>query len=495
MKPSRLRASLVLALGILVAACSSGGDDGATDDAERDPADGSIERPPVTVSGPVTGGVLANAALQDLTAQGYVEEEFFVEGDAASYRARGESPADGRWSVEPAGSEPFRTRIVVRRPAEAEDFSGVVVVEWLNVSAGRDADPDWGYLHPELMREGHAWVGVSAQAVGVVGGDALLDGIGLEGGLAGSDPRRYGSLRHPGDEHAYDVFSQAGAALRSPDGPDPLGGLEPERVIAIGESQSAFFLTTYVNAVHPLAGVYDGFLVHSRGGGAPGLDGATLDESARDGSVTVRTDLDEPVLVFETETDLTVLGYHNARQDDTDSVRVWEVAGTAHADRHLVEEVYGLSADFDLAGILDCPAPLNDGPQHEVLQAGFHHLVEWVRDGVPPPEAPRLELDGGDPPAIARDQLGNARGGIRTPPVEVPVATLSGDPVENGNQFCLLFGHTAPFDAATLETRYPTHDAYVDAFAAAADEAVEAGFLLRTDADAMVTEAVAADVP
>lgn len=69
------------------------------------------------------------------------------------------------------------------------------------MSGGSDADPDWGYGAAEIMRQGHAWVGVSAQAVGVIGGKTVLAGNAV--GLVGTDPDRYGSLAHPGD--AYGV--------------------------------------------------------------------------------------------------------------------------------------------------------------------------------------------------------------------------------------------------------------------------------------------------
>ena len=42
-----------------------------------------------------------------------------------------------------------------------------MVVEWLNVSGQVDANPDWTMTHNELIRDGFAWVGVSAQAVGL----------------------------------------------------------------------------------------------------------------------------------------------------------------------------------------------------------------------------------------------------------------------------------------------------------------------------------------
>ena len=65
-----------------------------------------------------------------------------------------------------------------------------------------------------------------------------------------ADPERYGALVHPGDDFSYDIFRQVGDAVR--DRADALlGGLVPERVLAIGESQSAFRLSTYVNAVAP----------------------------------------------------------------------------------------------------------------------------------------------------------------------------------------------------------------------------------------------------
>ena len=56
---------------------------------------------------------------------------------------------------------------LVRMPSDPAKFSGTVVVEWLNVSGGVDADPDWTSLHEEIVRRGDAWVGVSAQRIGV----------------------------------------------------------------------------------------------------------------------------------------------------------------------------------------------------------------------------------------------------------------------------------------------------------------------------------------
>jgi Alpha/beta hydrolase domain len=452
----------------------------------------------VTVSKPTAAGKgQANATSVDLKSAGFVEEEFFVEGDATQFRLDGQAGGDGRWNAAANGSAHFRTRLVVRRPLDVTHFSGVVLVEWLNVTAGNDGDPDWGYNYQEILRQGDAYVGVSAQAVGVSGGAAVLSGATADGGLVKNDPARYGSLVHPGDPYSFDIFTKAANSLIAHDGPAPLGDLHPRTIIAMGESQSATYLTTYVNAVQPVSETFDGFLLHSRLGTAPGLDGKGIGLDSRP-FVRIRTDTAVPVMIFETETDLTVLRYFEARQDDTDSIRTWEVAGTAHADRYLLTEVYKLGAGVDAAQVLGCTAALNDGTNHQTVKAALHHLVEWVQNGTLPPVSPRLDVHAGatdaDPAIISRDARGNALGGIRTPSVDVPVSALSGDPVKGAKQFCVLFGSTAPFDAATLAALYPTHDTYVQAFTASAEAAVNNGFVLRPEADTMIAVAIASTI-
>ena len=157
------------------------------------------------------------------------------------------------------------------------------------------------------------WVGVSAQQVGVVGGDAILGES--SGGGRRTDPERYGSLEHPGDAYSYHIFTQAGTAAVCPEtGPSPLGDLVPTHLVAAGESQSAFFMTTYANAIQPITGLFDGFLVHSRGRSAAPLDGSGIvGGTAPPTTAAIRDDTAVPVMIFETETDLTYLGYAAAR--------------------------------------------------------------------------------------------------------------------------------------------------------------------------------------
>jgi len=492
---SRLVVALTAILALPIAGCGDDDEDSSTV-ASRG---ANVARP--LVEGPVTGGngaPFVAASLFDLAEIGYSQTEFFLSGTATSYANTSPLGLDGHWNVEPAASADYKTRILVHRPIDASRFNGTVIVEWLNVSGGLDAAADWIMAHTELVRSGYVWVGVSAQAIGVEGGTPLLPGLPVTP-LKTHDPARYGSLVHPGDSFSYDIFSQAAQAVRQPNGVDPLGGLRAAAIIAAGESQSAFRLTNYVNAIHPLADIYDGFLVHSRGSLLPTpLSEAPQAVISTPGATRIRTDLNSPVLTFQTETDLTFLASISSRQADSEMFRLWEVAGTAHADTYTT--VVGLSDRGDslaaaelilttepVDGAPACSAPINSGPQHFVLKAAVAALNQWVREGTPPPNAPRLETMG---MRLVRDEHGNARGGIRTPYVDVPIATLSGEG-QFGTVFCLLFGTTVPFDAAKLAELYPTHDAYVDAYIESTDSAVAAGFILPADAALMKAAAAA----
>lgn len=457
-----------------------------------------------TIEGPVTGGAgspFVAATSFDLAQVGYTQAEYFISGTATAYRNVGELGDDGLWTVEPSDTAAYKTRILVYRPIDPADFKGTVVVEWLNVSGGLDAAPDWTMMHTELIRTGAAWVGVSAQKTGVEGGPPIL-GLPVMP-LKIVDPVRYASLVHPGDSFSYDIYTQVARALRHPALLDALGGLQIETLIAVGESQSAFRMVTYINAVHPLVGIFDGFFVHSRGSVSAALAEAPQPPISTPGTARIRADVDVPVMIFETETDMTVLGYFPARQPDGDRIRTWEVAGTAHADTYtLAVGMADLGNSPDVANLVltstpvpgfSCPKTINSGPQHFVVKAALSSLVRWISDGTAPATSPRLEVDPGPPPRLRRDANGIVRGGIRLPQVDVPIATLSGEG-QGGSLFCLLFGSTAPFSAEKLAALYPDHETYVAAYHAAADAALEAGFLLPPDAALMKAAASASDI-
>ena len=233
--------------------------------------------PAADISQRLTGGngVFMGASTPEPLGPGYVLKEYAAKGRATAYEPVGALPADGRWTFEATDTARYRTRVVVRRPASAGD--GIVLLEWLNVSGGLDTDPGYQNLRKEIVRQGHTWVGVSAQKIGVEGGKVAVaptpprgpGGHDVPGaadllgkGLRAIDPERYGSLHHPGDRFAFDIVTQVARALRA--GGPATGGEVPTEVLALGESQAAFGLTTYVNGVQPLTRAFDGFFVMSR---------------------------------------------------------------------------------------------------------------------------------------------------------------------------------------------------------------------------------------
>jgi hypothetical protein len=462
---------------------------------------------PVTAAGTPFLGL----GVFDLKALGYVVEEYFISGTAQSYKLTGEPTADGAWTAKPADTAPYATRIVVVRPADAKKFSGTVAVEWLNVTGGLDAGPDWTYSHREMLRSGMAYVGVSAQKVGVEGGQSL-GGAGMP--LKKANPARYGTLVHPGDNYAFDIFSQAGEAVKNG---KVLGPLKARHVLATGESQSAVFMTTYVDAIDPIARVYDGFYIHSRFGGAPPPETASMrgGPNARGPSgVRMRSDLRVPVMTLISETDLIgsgLSGFWAAEQPDNDKLRIWEMPGTAHVDNYMffiggfddgtapLAKMAELWKPNDALFGAKMAKPINAAPQHHyVAMAALSQLDRWVATGKAPPKAPRLATEpaakAGEAPKLVLDANGNAKGGIRTPWVDAPTARLSGFG-NTGGPFGFLVGTTQPYDAATLARLYPAGKAdYLKRFDASLGAAVKGGFVLPAD-QAEIRALAAANYP
>lgn len=445
------------------------------------------------VTGPVDGGKHGwpfAAALQNVDAHGYEEAEYFLAGTAKRYRDVNDSTArrDGHWQAEEAGEAGFRTRMLVYRPRDPARFNGTVILNWNNVTAGYDL---FGAESLELFEGGFAVVFLTTQKVGIDGLPPLRQG------LADWDPERYGTLTIPSDDYAYDVFTQAARAVgpdRSCD-PDPLGGLDVRRVIGWGASQSAGRLATYLNAIQPLAGALDGcILAIYFGRGTPLEVGETVvNINERPPSATqnqlvgenlIRDDLGIPVFVVNSE--LEAISCYGVRQPDTDTFRYWEAAGTCHVSQQVQKTRQALQDRDGLKGRPMDP-DVNAVPMSLLYDAVFHHMQRWAADGVAPPVQPKIEF-AGDPPQVLRDEHGIARGGIRLPQVEVPLATNSAVPRGEGI-FALLGGSCEPFPAAKVRELYGDEETFIAQFEAAAQRAVDAQVLMPRDVPVLMAEA------
>jgi putative intracellular protease/amidase len=483
-----------LGTAIAVACIAAAAVVGAQQSTQSPPSPGAA-----TVSGPVAltsairdaaHGYPFNASTLDLQKQGYVEEEFFIRGAARSYDIPRDQMSNGTAG---AATHPYVTRLVVRRPAAAGKFNGTAIVEWSNVSEGFDNEVDWFHTADHLVNAGYAWVGVSAQNVGV-------------SAMRQWSPSRYSSLDVTdggtvmGDALSYDIFTAAGQAVRGRASASVMGNLKVQRMIATGHSQSAGRLATYFNTVHPLAPVYDAVVLHGGGG-------------------KMRTDLGVKIWKLLSETD--VLGQVAARQPDSDKFRTWEVAGTSHLDiKHATELVkLGLrDKETMLPNPPPAPAagagrrgggpafggtpgpfngcnhpPLSQIPSEYVQSALYDHLARWVKEGTLPPTSPPIEINtDGERPIIARDSFGNALGGIRLAEHAVATATNSGE--NSGGGFCFLTGWHEPFDKARLKALYSTHDAYVAAVRMTTEQNLRIGYIVKADAQRTISVAEHSEV-
>jgi len=313
-----------------------------------------------------------------------------------------------------------------------------------------------------------------------------------------------------------------------------LGGLHPTTIIGSGDSQSAFRVATYYNAIQPLSHAFDGFLNIGRGVLAAPIGSGLVAFSPF--PALIRTDSTTPYLQIETEGDIEELGFAFARQPDTAHLRTWELAGAAHIDLHeglyegatIAREVPSLPPPNCVFGVRFNGGTLPDNMGvFELEDSGLIALRKWIIQGVAPVSGNQIATT----PffnIVQRDRFGNALGGIRLPDISVPTETYSAinfsqpsqeslspsqllttlenifstlmtgvitDPALRDEGLCLLEGYYTPFGQGTLQSLYPTHAGYVSQFTTAAQADLAAGFLTRYDYNQAVKAAQAAPIP
>ncbi len=436
--------------------------------------------PTPTVEGPIPVTPTSHPFLATeipLASYGYTEKEYFISGTGYTYNTSGAVNVTGTKILTGGpngnGTYPFKTRIVVRMPTNPANFNGKVIVEWNNVTAGYDLEVNWFGDPYYLIKNGYAYVTVSAQNVGV-------------NFLKAFNPGRYGSLEvgPAGDPLSYDIYAAAVKAVRGDvsSGPEPLGSLTPhiETVVASGESQSCGRLVTYFNKVAPLQEIVNSYLF-------------TVCTTA------VRADRPEKVLriisEFENKIEQT-----EAETPINPSLRHWEAAGGSHVPFDAAAYWQGpVARDTEaLLGpnIADCAHKpiLSRVGWPDLVNVGTKDLIEWSNGGPAPPVAPRGEYV--NPTTLKRNSLGIALGGVRLPEMEVPTGVNLAENSPAGppnpypdSAFCILLGQYDPFSEATLEGLYSNYGEYVDKVKADAKTLEHEGFLLSEDAQRLVNGA------
>jgi hypothetical protein len=466
------------------------------------------------------------APYVNLSEAGYAEREFTMSGGATIYKQSGIWSSNGKWSVTAAQTNvPYTTRLLVRYPTNPAKFNGTVVFEWLNDTTGGDQDPVWAELYNELISKGYAYVGVTAQRPG------MKD-------LAAWDPQRYGKLGDSNDGESYEIFTQAAQAVKA-DSATLLGGLTPKELIGTGDSQSAFRIDTYVNAIQPLTHAFNGFLAVGRGATAAPIGEGLLAASPL--PALIRTDSTTPLIQLNTQGDIEELDAAAARQPDNNYLRTWEVAGASHIDAHeaayetetIAHEEPAVEAPSCVFGTpiegtgtaLDGHNQTDNMPLFEVEDAAMTALQDWVTKGVQPAHSPQIETIPvlfGLYDVVIKNKYGVGEGGIRMPEAQVPTEDYSAINFANvseedlnplailaeledvfttletggiGNEalrdsgLCLLSGYFTDFNQSQLKSLYPTTASYASKFTTAADAEVSAGFMTPEDAAVAIANA------
>ncbi|MGB8707762.1 MAG: alpha/beta hydrolase domain-containing protein [Dehalococcoidia bacterium] len=477
-----------------------------------------------TVTGPIpvtaTSRPFNPSGGTNFESLGYVEEEYFISGKANEYELV--APDDtSSFAVKIRTPDlPYTTRMLVRRPADPKKFNGNVIVEFMNPTANYDMASGWPCFNQYMMRNGDAWVGITCRGVTIRA-------------LKKFDPTRYEPLSLAKERaQAWDIFTQVGALLKSKDKSNPLREFKVEYLYGHGYSQTCSFLIAYINFFHPLAKlgngkyIYDGYLAAAAGGAIYINDDdlKTADEKAMGFGGKLETDPRRviqpsgvPVIHIMTETEIaTPIKFFNAvptRRPDSDTApdlfRRYEIAGGCHVDINGYIKWAPPVEDQSKAVGSACPwccaepaSNISDFPQRYIWGGCLANLEKWVRTGTLPPKGNLIQVESGK---IVRDEFGNAKGGLRSPWVDVPIKTYKPfsticptcpppDLCATCSLWCYFLGNVVPFDEAKLEQLYSDHDGYVAKFNASADKMFQNGFVTQADLEQMKSEAADSDV-
>ncbi len=425
---------------------------------------------------PGAAGAAATGRVAEIRAAGFIEEEWRLQGQAKTYSSVGTWGRDGQWTVSPRSApEAYETRLLVRRPQDPARFNGMVLVEWMNTSLGLEVDGVWMATRDELLREGYAWVGVSAESPGIQQ---------LQAGF----PQRYTSAHIRSSDQGFDIYTEAARLVRqAAQGWGPAQRATRDiKLISAGYSKSASYLISYANAFQPLTRAFDGFYLR-------GATPAAIQVNDYGLNVVMpqwRSDIQVPIMQVQTEGEVKA-SWPLSDTPDAAMVRYWEIAGAVHFDRHMQDQTVAIGQPWGLRAP-PCLHPTNQLPAHLVDHAALDGLRRWITAGKLPPKAPRLQRSARG--WLQYDEVGNVKGGIRLPQVVLSTAEYSA----YGNLattwpslwtgfYCLAGGAQTPADPAALKALYPQghpNGAVLDAQAhQVAQGLAQAGFLKAADVD------------
>jgi len=411
----------------------------------------------VTGPGPMFTALQRLPADEDLAHFKYIVKEFFISGTAQG--------------------QPYTTRILVRRPADAKKFSGIVLAEPMHPTGN-----SWvfHFLHTYAMSQGHI-------SLEIVTGSVPL--------FTQANAERYKPLAI-GNNQVNEILAQVGALVKKGGSSGPLEGLPMRKMILMGTSASAATLTAFLPThmalrADGLRPIFDGFFPTSMGGNGPIMK------------------VDVPLVQMPTMTEIVAsaaTGNRYRRPDGDapgDQFRIYEVAGMAHNDSR-INPVY----DPD-----PCKFPVSRFPQGMGLSAGLDRLLQWVDKGRIPPHADYVVVDNdlkNDGSVLALDANGNPKGGVRNTYVDVPVKRYVSPnepnpmPIANPSPltaaasvqlFCSIAGYELPLTHEQVQPLYKNQKDYVSKVELRANQLIKEGWLAPVYKELILADAMKTTLP
>jgi Alpha/beta hydrolase domain len=386
----------------------------------------------------------------------YIEVEYLLSGTANTYTG----PATGPATLASSGHR-YVTRVLARYPKQLARFSGRVVMEPFNTTYGIDLDALWLHAAPLLQAQGDAWIGISVRAWS-------------SEELKRRNPQRYADIDIGSNDLVWDLLRAIGALVKQGDEHSPLRDLSVRHAYLGGYSQSALDTATFAAV---FGAVYDGFFPIAHAASLTPLalgEGLPLFEYAPMPPVGV------PVIEVQPQTDVEGFGFDGFVNPGSASVR--RADSDAAGDRFRLYEIAGAS---HAAKIVGCDGNGSSFPLAAFVRAALHNLFRWAEDDITPPTAPRIELEIDDVVAQAAvDRFGNARGGVPSPFVDVPIARY--EVHSTPGPVCALAGREAPLPYELLVNRYGDLQTYLAEFTIRLEEIIHDGFLLEDDRAAIL---------
>lgn len=448
---------------------------------------------------------------------GYVEDEYFMSGTANVYEGDGERIA--------YADAPYTTRLLVRRPVDPARFSGNVVIEILNASALMDIDRMWVNSWPYMTRNGDIYIGITSKG-------HVVEALKM------FDPDRYAAINwsNPTPEREYpeeirnsrfgflpqfesglfwDMQVDLAKLLRKDDPLNPIREYGRNYLYLLGWSQSGSYITRIVRSFAFLpenteeGPLFDGYLAAGCGNQLAPInsyarphmfdsDYPCVPQGSMMGAPV-------PYININTESENRSCNWVGDFDQPAYKFRTYQIPGSSHDSYDNLIEYYKGQGDADCRRIgkgltydgVD-GEPM-DAPYQYVFSAALRNLYVWVREGVPAPHAPKIETETvaecnadtfGAALRNCTDAFGNAKGGIRTPVVDYPVAQYVNWSTEASGKINAMFGKAIPFSADKLKALYGSLDHYRELVTEATDAVIAKGFLLEGDRERYIEEVV-----